>query len=39
MSGCEYFITYDKGILKKRTELEKQYKIKIRTPEEFDREG
>jgi predicted nucleic acid-binding protein len=39
MSGCEYFITTDRHILKHRTEYEKQFKIKIRTPEEFDREA
>jgi predicted nucleic acid-binding protein len=35
MSGCQYFITTDKKILKGRAELEQKFNIKIRTPEEI----
>lgn len=34
-SGCQYFVTTNKALLKDRKELEQRYKIKIRTPQEM----
>jgi predicted nucleic acid-binding protein len=37
--GCKAFITINQGMLKDRKELERKFKIKIMTPEEFIKES
>lgn len=32
---CEYFITTNQGLLEDKEELEKEYKIKIRSPNDM----
>ena len=39
IAGCEAFITINQGMLKDRKELERKFKIKILTPEEFIKES
>ena len=37
-NGMDVFLTLNKGLLKDRKELEKKFKIKIRSPEELDKD-
>ena len=39
IAGCEEFITINKEMLKDKKELERKFKIKIQTPEEFIKES